>query len=104
MPDSLLQTSPDGLYCPAGNFYIDPWNSVDRAVITHAHSDHAKLGSNVYLTSGPYAHGDLAYSYEVSCREEQLHVRITQVGYEVPDRLLFAGTLEAACEFAATSN
>jgi putative mRNA 3-end processing factor len=51
VPDSLLQTSPDGLYCPAGNFYIDPWNSVDRAVITHAHSDHARLGSNVYLTS-----------------------------------------------------
>ena len=57
---------------------------------------------NVYLTSGPYAHGDLAYSYEVSCREEQLHVRITEVGYEVPDRLLFEGILEDAHQFAAT--
>jgi putative mRNA 3-end processing factor len=38
-----------GLYCPAGGFYIDPWKPVDRAVITHAHSDHARPGSNHYL-------------------------------------------------------
>jgi putative mRNA 3-end processing factor len=37
------------LYCAAGNFYIDPWQPVDRAVITHAHSDHARPGSRSYL-------------------------------------------------------
>ncbi len=38
-----------GLYCAAGGFYIDPWLPVDKAVITHAHSDHARWGSKEYL-------------------------------------------------------
>jgi len=43
-----------GLYCPAGDFYIDPWKPVDRALITHAHADHARPGSTHYhaATSG----------------------------------------------------
>ncbi len=45
----LIEFSDKGLYCRAGNFYIDPWQPVDRAVITHAHSDHARAGSNYYL-------------------------------------------------------
>jgi putative mRNA 3-end processing factor len=40
-----------GLYCPAGDFYIDPWKAVSRAVITHAHGDHARWGSASYLCS-----------------------------------------------------
>jgi putative mRNA 3-end processing factor len=48
---SLLTLTSDGLFCPAGDFYIDPWRPVDRAVITHAHSDHARSGSRQYLTS-----------------------------------------------------
>jgi putative mRNA 3-end processing factor len=38
-----------GLHCPAGDFYIDPWRPVPRALITHAHSDHARFGSEVYV-------------------------------------------------------
>lgn len=38
-----------GLYCPAGDFHIDPWQPVPRAVITHAHGDHARPGSAAYL-------------------------------------------------------
>lgn len=49
----LLQITPEGLYCPAGQFHIDPWRPVPRAVITHAHSDHARPGSEAYLTSVP---------------------------------------------------
>jgi putative mRNA 3-end processing factor len=49
--NTILQTSRDGLYCPAGDFFIDPWNPVPRAVITHSHSDHARAGSGTYLTS-----------------------------------------------------
>src|SRR5688500_12821176 len=45
----LIEFSDKGLYCPAGDFYIDPWRPVDRAVITHAHSDHARWGSRRYL-------------------------------------------------------
>src|SRR6058998_1411200 len=45
----LLRPAEGGLYCKAGDFHIDPWQAVDRAVITHAHGDHARWGSNAYL-------------------------------------------------------
>ena len=41
----------EGLYCVPGDFYIDPWRPVDRAVITHAHGDHARVGHGHYLSS-----------------------------------------------------
>lgn len=44
----MLVMTPIGLYCPAGDFYIDPSRGVDHAVITHAHSDHARRGSRAY--------------------------------------------------------
>ena len=47
----LLRITDRGLYCEAGDFYIDPWQPVDRAVITHAHGDHARWGSRHYLAS-----------------------------------------------------
>ncbi len=43
-PQDLLCPKPAGLYCPPGDFYIDPVRPVDRAVITHGHSDHARAG------------------------------------------------------------
>lgn len=46
---NLLQFTTSGIYCPEGDFYIDPWKPVARAVITHAHSDHARPGSAGYL-------------------------------------------------------
>jgi len=49
----LVIARPEGLYCPAGNFYIDPWRPVDRAVVTHAHSDHARRGNRHYLAAAP---------------------------------------------------
>lgn len=47
----LLSVTGKGLFCEAGGFYIDPWKPVDRALITHAHSDHARPGSKAYLTA-----------------------------------------------------
>ncbi|MBC7703852.1 MAG: ligase-associated DNA damage response exonuclease [Rhodoferax sp.] len=49
----LVVARAEGLYCPAGDFYIDPWRPVDRAVITHGHSDHARPGSRHYLAAAP---------------------------------------------------
>jgi putative mRNA 3-end processing factor len=49
--DELLRMTPAGLYCPAGDFYIDPWKPVQHAVITHAHSDHARTGNAHYLSA-----------------------------------------------------
>ncbi len=48
---SLLTVAPAGLYCPRGDFYIDPWGPVPRAVITHGHADHARPGSAQYLAA-----------------------------------------------------
>jgi len=43
----------EGLYCVPGDFYIDPWRPVARAIITHAHSDHARVGHGHYLAATP---------------------------------------------------
>jgi putative mRNA 3-end processing factor len=43
-PQNLLVPRPEGLYCPPGDFYIDPVRGVDRALITHGHADHARAG------------------------------------------------------------
>ncbi|HEV3120550.1 MAG TPA: ligase-associated DNA damage response exonuclease, partial [Isosphaeraceae bacterium] len=48
---NLLEPTEDGLYCPAGDFFIDAWRPVDRVVVTHAHGDHACRGCGRYLTS-----------------------------------------------------
>jgi len=45
----MLSESPTGLYCPSGGFHVDPWGAADRALITHAHGDHARPGSRAYL-------------------------------------------------------
>jgi len=47
----LVQATPQGLYCAAGDFHIDPWRPVDRAIITHAHADHARVGHGHYLAA-----------------------------------------------------
>ena len=47
--NEILELTPSGLYCSSGDFYIDPWRPVKRAVITHAHADHARPGSQKYL-------------------------------------------------------
>ena len=48
---TLLQQTSRGFYCPRGDFYIDPHRPVDRAVVTHAHTDHARWGSRLYLAA-----------------------------------------------------
>ncbi|MEO8575870.1 MAG: ligase-associated DNA damage response exonuclease [Gemmatimonadales bacterium] len=65
-PD-LLQTTEKGLYCTAGDFYIDPWMPVDRAFITHAHGDHARWGSIAY-----------------ACSAESVRVLRTRMGPDAP--------------------
>lgn len=45
----LLKINSNGIYCEQANLYIDPWKGVDKAIITHAHSDHARWGSKNYL-------------------------------------------------------
>lgn len=47
----VLEFRKAGIYCPAGDFYIDPWRPVDRALITHGHADHARWGHARYIAT-----------------------------------------------------
>ena len=67
----LLTETSSGLWCAAGRFHIDPWEPVDRAVITHAHADHARTGHAHYLAAAP-GEGVLREIGRASCRERVL--------------------------------
>jgi putative mRNA 3-end processing factor len=71
-PEDLLLSTPQGLYCPPGKFHIDPTVPVDRALITHGHSDHARAGHGAVLAT-----------------RETLRIMAARYGEE------FAGTTEA---------
>lgn len=49
--DPILTFTPEGIYCPAGDFHIDPWRPVKNALITHGHADHARAGHGRYLAT-----------------------------------------------------
>ena len=49
----MLTETSSGLWSAAGRFHIDPWEPVDRAIITHAHGDHARPGNTSYLCAAP---------------------------------------------------
>ncbi|MBW4985748.1 ligase-associated DNA damage response exonuclease [Mameliella sp. CS4] len=51
MSQPVLTFTDRGIYCPAGDFHIDPWRAVDRALITHGHADHARPGHAAYLAT-----------------------------------------------------
>ncbi|QFT63733.1 ligase-associated DNA damage response exonuclease [Roseivivax sp. THAF30] len=51
MADPVLTFTERGIYCPAGDFFIDPWRPVDKALITHGHADHARWGHKSYLAT-----------------------------------------------------
>ncbi len=74
----LLEMRDAGLYCPRGDFYIDPWTPVERAVITHAHADHARAGSLNYLcskTCAPILHARLGP--EITVQELDYHTPLS---------------------------
>jgi putative mRNA 3-end processing factor len=50
-PQDLLCPRPEGLYCPPGDFYIDPVRPVARAMITHGHADHARAGHGLVVAT-----------------------------------------------------
>lgn len=50
MPANLIEFTNTGLYVPKAKVYLDPWRAVDKAIITHGHSDHARYGHKLYIT------------------------------------------------------
>ncbi|MDZ4109812.1 MAG: ligase-associated DNA damage response exonuclease [Brevundimonas sp.] len=69
--EDLLRPTPAGLYCPPGDFYVDPVRPVVRAVITHGHSDHARAGHGAVLAT-PQTLAIMAerYGAEFAAREQ----------------------------------
>ncbi len=51
LPEQWLTVTPAGLWCEPGGFYLDPHRAVDRAIITHGHSDHARAGHGHVLAT-----------------------------------------------------
>jgi putative mRNA 3-end processing factor len=78
---TLLITATDlGLYCAAGDFYIDPWQPVARAVLTHAHGDHARAGSELYVAAATGA-GLLQHRLGSICLESRAYGEIFELGH-----------------------
>ncbi|KMO29433.1 ligase-associated DNA damage response exonuclease [Methylobacterium aquaticum] len=50
-PTDLLTLTREGLYCPPGDFHVDPVRPVPRALITHGHADHARAGHGAVLAT-----------------------------------------------------
>lgn len=91
--EDLLHPRAEGLYCPSGDFYIDPLRPVPRAVITHAHADHARPGHGAVLATpqtlaimalrlGPDHAGTVqALSYGEALRLGDVEVRLHPAGH-----------------------
>ncbi|TAL37528.1 MAG: ligase-associated DNA damage response exonuclease [Phenylobacterium sp.] len=92
-PQDLLCPRPEGLYCAPGDFYVDPVRPVDRAVITHGHSDHARAGHyNVLATpqtldimreryGGEFAHTTEAVVYGQTVARNGVEVTLVPAGH-----------------------
>jgi putative mRNA 3-end processing factor len=74
---SLVRLTDKGLFCESGGFYIDPIKSVDKALITHAHSDHARPGSLSYLT---VKQGELLLKHRLG---ERINLQTISYGQEI---------------------
>jgi len=83
MNTDLVVQRAEGLYCPQGDFFIDPWRPVSRAVLTHAHADHARRGHAAYLAQADSAGVLRARLGEITLQTlaygEALHVNGVQV-------------------------
>jgi putative mRNA 3-end processing factor len=83
MTTDLVVQRAEGLYCPQGDFFIDPWRPVSRAVLTHAHADHARRGHAAYLAQADSAGvlrarlGDI--TLQALAYGERVHVNGVQV-------------------------
>jgi len=92
-PQDLLCPKPEGLYCAPGGFYIDPVRPVDRAVITHGHSDHARAGHGAVLATeatldimgerygADFAGAKQAAAYGAAVRRDAVEVTLVPAGH-----------------------
>ncbi len=84
MQTHLIEFREEGLYCPQADIYIDPWKPVPKAIVTHAHSDHARWGMQYYL-SHPLSEQVLRYRLGQDIHLETLpyHKKLTIHGVSI---------------------
>src|SRR6201986_328600 len=92
-PESVLCPSPAGLYCPPGDFYVDPVRPVARAVINHGHADHARPGHGTVVGAPPtlellrgrlgesFAGSPQPLAYGEVVRRDGVEVRLVPAGH-----------------------
>lgn len=102
-PHELLLPRPEGLYCPPGDFFIDPVRPVERALITHGHSDHARSGHRHVLATRQTLDimalrygGDFAASTQAAVPGETISLNGVSVGFHPAGHVL--GSAQIAVE------
>ena len=103
-PQDILATTPSGLFCKPGGFYIDPVRAVDRALITHGHSDHARAGHGAVLATQEtlnmmrlrYGAG-FAVSEQAIRYGETLTLGDTKVGFHPAGHVLGSAQISVSC-------
>ncbi|WP_026606479.1 ligase-associated DNA damage response exonuclease [Methylocapsa acidiphila] len=95
MAAALVALTPIGLYCPGGNFYIDPLRPVPRALITHGHSDHARPGHGSVLATretlaimGLRCGQDFAGAVQIAALGEKLKISDVEVSFHPAGHVL----------------
>lgn len=99
----LLRPRPEGLYCPPGDFYIDPVQPVERALITHGHSDHARSGHSKVMATREtldimaLRHGeDFAGHTQAAALGENLSVNGVEVSFHPTGHVLGSAQIRVA--------
>jgi putative mRNA 3-end processing factor len=98
----LLEFRNEGIYCTQGDFYIDPWKPVPKAIITHAHSDHARMGMGQYIAHAltcPILKHRLGASVNVSPLEYHQSLRINGVSLSLHPAGHIIGSAQVRLEY-----
>jgi putative mRNA 3-end processing factor len=100
--DPLLTFTPRGIHCPRADVYIDPWRGVDRAIITHAHADHARRGSHYYLCSPitkPLMHARYGEDLAIEALEHGQEVMVNGVRFSLHPAGHIPGSTQVRVEY-----
>src|SRR3979411_3554493 len=103
-PEDLLQPTPSGLCCPTAGFHIDPTRPVDKALITHGHSDHARPGHGAVLATQEtldllrLRYGDnFARSTQAIAYGEKIKLGDLMVQFHPAGHVLGSGPIAVSC-------
>lgn len=106
-PADLLTPRPEGLYCPPGGFFVDPMRPVDRALVTHGHSDHARSGHGHVLATretlaimGVRYGADFAGATQAAALGETIRIGDVRVTFHPAGHVL--GSAQIAVEYGGT--